>query len=65
MSDTVQGTQEVEAASTSAATEGNLFRYADGVYIFNLNTKGLATGTYQLRVEMGDGSVRVGTVSLR
>ena len=58
------GTEE-EADSTSNATEGNLFRYADGQYIFNLSTKGLTAGTYQLRVVLGDGVQRTVNVSLR
>lgn len=58
---------EVEAESTSAATEGNLFRYdaGDNQYIFNLNTKGLTPGTYQLRVDMGDGVQRITLIALK
>jgi endonuclease G len=62
--DGVNGTEE-EADSTSNATAGNLFRYSDGHYVFNLSTKGLTAGTYQLRVDMGDGVRRVVNVSLR
>ena len=64
VSDNVAGT-EAEAASTSAATTGNLFRYSDGQYIFNLGTDGLTAGTYQLRVDTGDGVARVVNISLR
>jgi hypothetical protein len=48
---------EVEAVITSAATAGNLFRYdpASGQYIFNWGTKGLTSGTYRIRVDLGDG----------
>ena len=60
----VVGTEDA-AGSTSNATEGNLFRYADGQYIFNLSTKGLTAGTYQLRVDTGDGVLRVVNISLR
>jgi hypothetical protein len=52
-----------EAVSTSAATTGNLFRYTDGQYLFNWNTKGLAIGTYELQIDLGDGvthTVRLG-----
>ncbi len=40
-----------EAVSTSNATSGNLFRYdaSSGQYIFNLGTKTLNAGSYQLR----------------
>jgi len=58
---------EQPATSTSAATAGNLFRYdaTAGQYIFNWNTKGLSAGTYQLRIDLGDGVNRVVNVSLR
>jgi len=64
ITDDVVGT-EVEAESTSNATEDNFFRYADGQYIFNLSTAGLTAGTYQLRVDTGDGILRVVNISLR
>jgi endonuclease G len=66
ISDGVAGT-EVEAGSTSAATSGNLFRYdaSAGQYIFNWNTSGLGPGTYQLRIDLGDGVLRTVTVGLR
>lgn len=64
ISDNVVGT-EVEADSTAAATAGNLFRYSDGQYIFNMSTDGLTAGTYQLRVDTGDGVLRVVNVSLK
>ena len=39
---------EAEGVSTSAASEGNQFRYSDGQYIFNLSTKLMSgEGTYQ------------------
>jgi hypothetical protein len=61
----VAGT-ETEATSTSAASEGNQFRYSDGQYIFNLNTKLMnGEGTYQLRVDLGDGVNHTVTVSLK
>ena len=51
--------------TTSAATTGNLFRLANGEYIFNWSTSGLAAGTYQLQIDMGDGVVRAVNISLR
>jgi hypothetical protein len=58
---------EIEANSTSAATTGNLFRYdpSAGQYIFNLGTTGLSAGTYQLRIDLGDGVVRAVNFALR
>ena len=57
----------VEAIISSAATTGNLFRYdaTSGQYIFNWGTKGLTAGTYQIRVDLGDGVAHTVLVSLR
>ena len=45
-----------EGGSTSAATEGNLFRYddTDNQYIFNLATKNLSTGTWEITITVND-----------
>jgi hypothetical protein len=55
----------VDVESNSAATTGNLFRFADGQYIFNLDTSAMGPGTYQLQVDMGDGVLRAVNISLR
>jgi hypothetical protein len=57
----------LEAISTSSATTGNLFRYdsTSGQYIFNLSTKTLSVGTYQLRLDLGDGVLRTVNISLK
>ena len=54
-----------EGESTSAATSGNLFRYddTDNQYIFNLATKGLSIGTWEITITVNDSgsySVRIG-----
>jgi hypothetical protein len=48
----------LEATSTAQASTGNTFRYdtASGQYIFNLSTKGLTSGTWRLRADLGDGN---------
>lgn len=48
---------DTEAISTSAASTGNAFRYdsTSNQYIFNLNTKGWAAGSYQLTIKLSDG----------
>ena len=53
-----------EALSTAAADAGNTFRYdaTSSQYIFNWSTKGLTSGSYQLKVDLGDGVSR--TVNL-
>lgn len=58
-------TGSAAALSTSAATTGNLFRYSDGQYIFNLNTKPLSLGTYELLIDLGDGVPHAVTITLR
>jgi len=62
----VSGT-DIEAASTSAATTGNLFRYnlTDNQYIFNLATKPLSIGTWQIKIELDDGTSKYVNISLR
>ena len=57
----------MEAISTAAATTGNAFRYdsTSGQYIFNLATKGLSKGSYQLSINLQDGVSRTVTISLR
>lgn len=54
------------AVSTSRAVEGNIFRddSSDNQYIFNLDTKGLAAGLWQLSIVLDDGTTRNGIVSL-
>lgn len=57
----------IEAISTSASTIGNVFRYdaTDNQYIFNLSTKTLSTGTWQLKVELDDTAVYTVFVGLK
>ena len=64
VSDGVAGS-EMEASSTSAASAGNQFRVSDGQYIFNLGTKGLSIGTWQLRIALDDGSSHTVQISLK
>jgi uncharacterized repeat protein (TIGR03803 family) len=57
-----------EATSTSAADTGTTFRYSasDDQYIYNLGTKGLNQGTWQLGVDLHDGvGIRTLPVGLR
>lgn len=59
--------EEKEAISTSAAATGNLFRYdnTENQYIFNLATKGLSAGTWQLRISLDDGTSKYVNISLK
>jgi len=66
ISEGVVGT-EVEAVSTSAATTGNLFRYdfTSDQYIFNLATKPLSPGTWEIKIELDDGTSQFVTIILK
>lgn len=64
MSNGIAGT-ELEAGSTAAADSGNVFRYNGGKYMYNLSTKGLSEGTWQLRVDLGDGAIHAYQISLK
>jgi hypothetical protein len=63
VSNGVLGT-EAEATSTSAADTGNTFRYdaANDQYIFNLATKPLSTGTWQIRIAEYQGTTELVTL---
>jgi hypothetical protein len=66
VTDNVSGT-EMEAVSTSAADSGNTFRYdsTGDQYIFNLSTKSLSQGTWQIRIDFGDGTFNPVWISSR
>jgi hypothetical protein len=64
VSNGIMGT-ELEAFSTSAANTGNLFRYDGSQYIFNLGTKDLSTGTWQIRIALDDGTSKYTFFSLK
>jgi hypothetical protein len=59
--------KEINGTSTSKSTTDNLFRYdaADNQYIFNLDTKPLTGGTWQIRIELDDDTSKYVTVSLK
>jgi hypothetical protein len=59
---------EVEAITSTPASSGNNFRYdsASNQYIYNLGTKtGYTAGTWQLRIDLQDGSTNTVLISLR
>jgi hypothetical protein len=58
---------EVDALPTNDADTGNTFRYDEQAaqYIFNLGTKSLSQGTWQIRIDLGDGATHVVLLSLR
>jgi hypothetical protein len=54
-----------ESDPVETPTSGNQFLYSGSHYQFNWSTKGLATGTYELRIDLGDGLVRTVCIALR
>jgi hypothetical protein len=58
---------EVEPLTNVNADAGNVFRYdaSANQYIFNWGTKGLSEGTWQIRIDLGDGATHVVSVSLK
>ncbi|MFH0762527.1 MAG: PxKF domain-containing protein [Candidatus Omnitrophota bacterium] len=66
ISNTVLG-GEIEAESVGSANTGNLFRYdsAENQYIFNLGTSNLSKGTWQIKIQLDDGSLRYVSVSFK
>ncbi|MGO4342995.1 CCXG family PEP-CTERM protein [Pedococcus sp. 2YAF34] len=54
-----------DATATSTANLGNAFRYGDGQYIYNLDTRPLSAGAWQLQVVLGDGVAHTTTIVLK
>jgi alpha-tubulin suppressor-like RCC1 family protein len=55
----------VEATSTSGADTGNSFRVSGSHYMYNLFTKSLPSGTYQLQAVLDDGTTRTVPLALK
>jgi hypothetical protein len=65
ISNNIVGT-EIEPESTSNADTGNIFRNnGPGSYIYNLSTKGLSAGTWQMRIDLGDGETHIVYFSIK
>lgn len=56
---------QIEGTSTSGADTGNLFRISGNYYMYNLGTKSLSSGTYQLQALLDDGTTRTIPLFLR
>jgi uncharacterized repeat protein (TIGR02543 family) len=58
---------DAEAVSNSVATTGNLFRYdpINNQYVFNLGTKSMSKGTWQIKVTFDDGISKTVQISLK
>ena len=58
---------EIELASSSSVTKRNQFRHDidSNQYIYNLRTKDLSVGTWQIRIILDDGTSKYATISLR
>ena len=64
ISNNVVGT-DIEAISTSAATDGPLFRETGNQYIFNLSSKTLSVGTWQIKAVLEEGTSKTVIISLK
>jgi DNA-binding beta-propeller fold protein YncE len=56
--------EEVTVEAAGNSDEGNLFRYSDGNYIYNLDTNPYGEGTYRLDVHIDDNSIHSVDVSM-
>jgi hypothetical protein len=65
-STSVLGT-EIESTVTATPTNGNDFTYdaGSGEYRYNLSTKPLSVGTWNIKLTLDDGTVRRTRISLR
>ncbi|MFH0943225.1 MAG: PxKF domain-containing protein [Candidatus Beckwithbacteria bacterium] len=56
-----------ETEATSNTNDGNLFRYdtTDNLYIYNLKTKGLTVGQWQVKAVLNDGTIHSASITLR
>lgn len=53
-----------DATSVGNADTGNLFRYSDGHYIYNLSTRPLTAGTWSIQVMLDDGTIQTIMIGL-
>jgi hypothetical protein len=61
----VPSEEPIEIISTSKADTDSYFRVSEGTYIYNLNTKNLSVGTYQIRAALDDGTIRTVPLALK
>jgi hypothetical protein len=57
--------QAVDATPPGAADAGGLFRYDGTQYVYNLSTKSLSVGIWQLQVQLNDGTVHTVSIGLK
>jgi FG-GAP-like repeat/FG-GAP repeat/PQQ-like domain len=55
----------IDATPPGSADVGDLFRYDGSQYIYNLSTKALGVGTWQLQVRLDDGTVHGVAIGLK
>ncbi len=58
--------EELEGVTAGKANEGNLFRYdsKSDQYVFNLDTKTLSTGIWQLKISLDDGTSKYTNIEI-
>lgn len=57
--------EPIEVEATGGADTGSLFKVADDHYQYNLNTKKLSVGSYQVRAALDDGTSRSVLLALK
>ena len=68
VSNATDATIPIDATPTDGATLGNVFRLDDatlGTWHFNLSTKSLSKGVWQIRVTLADGSLHTAYIELK
>jgi hypothetical protein len=66
LTDEIEGDVLEDGFTTGSANTGNVFRdQGNGEYIYNLSTKNLSTGTWNIRATTEDGSIFRVRISLR
>lgn len=55
----------IDTTPPGSADAGDLFRFDGSQYTYNLSTKPLSVGTWQLQAHLDDGTVRTVTIGLK
>ena len=59
------GLETIDMDSGEANDSGLLFRFSEPIWVYNLSTRGMDTGTYVITIEMPDGRLFKGIFMLR
>lgn len=65
VSDDVPAEEPIEIQATGSEDSGNLFRLTEDHYQYNLSTRNLSAGSYQIRAAPDDGTFRTAPLALK